>query len=235
MRDSISRMQSERDRMDQRLGALEIAVAEERSARATGRSAPPAPTPPAQVVMLGVPEGALESDDPEDAAARPEIKVVGSAGGARQTRGRKLEIAPAGDPPSALDPDAKKSYDAALALVNAKEYDRALDALSGFLVKWPDHPYAENAHYWRGEVYYAQGETLRASEQFEAVLARFGGGQKAADALLKLGMCHDRLGAPERAREAWARLRRDHPRSEAARKIPELRPGASSKGPKESP
>ena len=128
------------------------------------------------------------------------------------------------DPPapraSALDPEAKKAYEAALAQVQAKQFDRGLEGLNAFLVRWPDHPYAENAMYWRGEAYFAQGNYLRAAEQFEAVLSRFGGGTKGADSLLKLGMCHDRLGASSRAREYWNRLKADFPRSDAAKRIP---------------
>lgn len=137
---------------------------------------------------------------------------------------------------SALDPDAKKAYEAALGQVQAKQFDRGLEGLNAFLVRWPDHPYAENAMYWRGEAYYAQGEYLRAAEQFEAVLARFGSGSKGPDALLKLGMCHDRLGAPQRAQQYWDRLKNDYPRSDAAKRIPAADRGrdSSPKGPKEN-
>jgi tol-pal system protein YbgF len=135
---------------------------------------------------------------------------------------------------SALDPDAKASYEAALALVQGRQYDRGVEGLSAFLARWPDHPYAENAIYWRGEAYFAQGEYLRAGEQFEAVMARFGSGKKAPDALLKLGMCQDRLGASTRAREYWERLKTEYPKSEAAKRIPSGSRDSGAKGPKEN-
>lgn len=240
MREAIARMQVDRDRTDQRLGALEVALAEERSRREAAEARPRPPAPPPRVVQLGG-DGEPEGEDPNDPSARPEIKLVGS-GAPRPVRGKGgrldatiLDDAPDGPRPSALDPQAKRAYDDALALVNSKKYDRALEALAAFLVRWPDHPNAENAMYWRGEVYYAQGEYLRAAEQFDAVLARFGGVNKGPDALLKLGMVHDRLGAPERARGYWNRLRSEYPRSEAARRIPEGAPaGSGPKGPKES-
>jgi tol-pal system protein YbgF len=131
--------------------------------------------------------------------------------------------------PSVLDPDAKRAYDQALSDVNARRYDRAMEGLTAFLARYPDHPYAENATYWRGEVYFARGEYLRAAEQFEAVLSKYNG-NKAPDALLKLGSCHERLGATDRAKEYWDRLRRDHPRSDAAKRVPL----ADAKGPKET-
>jgi tol-pal system protein YbgF len=229
MRDTISRMQAERDRFDQRIGALEVAVADEKPEPA---AASKGPAPPARTVQLGS-EDSRESDDPNDTSnARPEIKVVGAGGpGARSAR------VTTPDSPSSrasvLDPDAKKTYERGLSEVQGKQLDRGLDTLASFLVKWPDHPYASNAMYWRGEAYYAKGDYLKAAEQFEAVLTRFGGGSKGADALLKIGMCHDKLGAPQRAQEYWDRLRTEYPRSDAAKKIPTAARD-DRKGPKES-
>jgi tol-pal system protein YbgF len=121
---------------------------------------------------------------------------------------------------SALDPQARPAYDAALGLVRARQYDAALDALAAFLVKWPDHPYADNAMYWRGECYFAKGDYLHASEQFEGVVSRFPAGPKAPDAWLKLGVSHQKLGDPVKAKECFDRLARSYPRSEAAHHIP---------------
>ncbi len=126
--------------------------------------------------------------------------------------------------PSALDPEAKKSYDAALALVNGKQYAPALDAFAAFMLKCPDHPYVENAMYWRGECYFAQGEYMRATEQLEGVLARFPSGGKTPDALLKLGISQQKLGNPQKAKTYFDKLTREWPRSDAARRIPENHP-----------
>lgn len=204
-------MQADHDRFDQRLGALEVAVADEKSPRAESTNTGTGPAAPAaRVVQLGGPSEA-EPADPNDPGARPDIKVTGVPGAApsRPRAGKsgraRIEESDSGGVrsdgvrSSALDPDAKKAYETALAQVQGKQLDRGLEGLAAFLVRWPDHPYAENAMYWRGEAYFAQGEYLRAAEQFEAVIARFGG-NKAPDALLKIGMCHDRLGASQRAR-----------------------------------
>lgn len=188
-----------------------------------------------------------QPDDPEDPAARPEIKLQGTGGGAYRSPSPKARggrsssgaedrdtLRTDGPRSSALDPDAKRAYDAAIQLVNARQYDRALEELTAFQQKWPDHPYAENATYWRGECLYATGQYLRAAEQFESVVTRYGAGKKGADALLKLGMCHDRLGASDRAREYWDRLRRDFPHSDAVKKIPVSESSRRTAGPKET-
>jgi len=202
---------------------------------------------------------ALDGDDPNDTTPRPSIRVEGGMPGRRGARGveRIDETLPedvpnggaAGPPirtnapaPSALDAEARRSYDAALALVNAKQFDKALDAFAGFLVKWPDHPNADNAMYWRGECYFAKGEFARAAEEFEGTIARFPLGNKVPDAMLKLGICQQKLGNAAKAKTYFDRLQRDFPRSEAARRIPgasgaseEKSPGARRAGPQENP
>jgi tol-pal system protein YbgF len=120
----------------------------------------------------------------------------------------------------ALDEDAKHAYDAALGLVNAKHYPEALEALAGFLVRWPDHPNADNAMYWRGECYFAQGDYASAAKEFDGLVARFPTGNKAPDALLKLGISAQRQGDSALARQQFDRLRHDFPRSDAAKHIP---------------
>ena len=226
MREQVQKMETERDRVDERLNALEIAVADSKS---NARATPHSPTPPARVVQVG---DSAETDgaDPNDKTDRPDIRVTGAAGasGARGRAGKSSS-------PS-LDLDAKPAYEAALALVQQKQYDRGLEALNAFLVRFPDHPYVENAMYWRGEAYFAQGDYAHANEQFEAVLARFGGGKKAPDALLKLGMGQDRLGQPARARETYDRLKNEFSKSDAAKRIPSGSGAgaAAPKGPKEN-
>lgn len=246
MREQVTRMQSDHDKVEQRLGALELAANDEKRPRADLAAAAAVPTstlPPARVVHLGGSSDA-ESADPNAPGERPDIRLTG-AGSSRPRSGKtggrarieETKVQGLGFDASrstALDPEAKNAYEAALAQVQSKQYDRGLEGLSAFLVRWPGHPYAENALYWRGEAYFGKGEYLRAAEQFEGVLARFGGGNKGPDALLKLGLCHERLGASSRAREYWDRLKNEFPRSDAAKRIPARRRESSRKGPKEN-
>jgi len=132
---------------------------------------------------------------------------------------------------SALDPAAKRAYDAALSLANARRFDEALDSFAAFLVRWPDHPYADHAMYWRGECYFARGDYLRASEQFDGVVKRFPAGSKAPDALLKLGMSQEKLGDTVRAKESFDRLAKQYPESDAARHLGGAAPGPVAPAP----
>jgi tol-pal system protein YbgF len=226
MRATIDEVVSDRDRAEADMTAASIA--DTHIASAAERQPAPALAPP-ESVHLDDGEGALEmldSPDTEDPSPRPTLRIFGSSPIDRSGwHDDQVEASGADDGaalarPSALDPEAKPAYEAALALVSARQYDRALDALAAFLVRYPDHPYADNAMYWRGECYFAEGDYLHASEQFEGTVTRFPTGNKAPDALLKLGMSHQKMGDPARAKECFDRLAQTYPRSEAARHIP---------------
>ncbi len=222
LKSEISKLQADRDRIDERLGALEAA-----DQRRDGEAKPPAPgspeaAPRLPVVRVGddhappLPPTDGEAPDIETGTGdpRPVVEVTGSRV-TSDKRGRGARSVS-----SASSPEAKRDYESALSLVRAKHYDKALDALTSFLVRYPDHPYAENAMYWRGECFYAKGEYARAAEQFEGVIARFSYGNKTADALLKLGLCQQRLGSQAQAEKTFAELRDRYPKSEAVRQLP---------------
>jgi tol-pal system protein YbgF len=260
METEVNRIQIDRDRADQPF-LDETAPLAAKAPPVTPSGSNPPPAVGMRAVQLGDEGGegsgpevaaALDGEDPSDTTPRPSIRVEGASGTRRGARvpERVEETLPDEAPnggsvgpsiranapaPSALDEGAHRAYDAALALVNAHQFDKALDAFAGFLVKWPDHPNADNAMYWRGECYYAKGEFLRAAEEFEGTLARFPLGNKVPDALLKLGICQQKLGNPAKAKTYFERLLRDFPRSEAARRIPGAESSTRGAGPQENP
>jgi tol-pal system protein YbgF len=223
----ISKLQADRDRLDQRVEVLETADQQRdptEGRRQGGALSPDArsPEPPRRLPVVRVGDGEPVAEEPADVDVdggdpRPVVQAAGSPAAAKRGRsGSRSDSAL----PSSLSPEAKRAYESALALVRSKQYDKALDALTAFLVRYPDHPYAENATYWRGECFYAKGEYARAAEQFEGVTARFPYGNKAPDALLKLGLCQQRLGSQEQAQKTFGELRDRYPKSDAARQIP---------------
>jgi tol-pal system protein YbgF len=228
---TIDEVQQDRDQAEKDMMASSIA--DTHGASGTPERQPAPALAPPQSIPLGDGPGdgmgdGLDGPDTEDPSPRPTIRIFGSPRvGRNGWREDQVEQSGAGADDgsgqprsSALDPEAKPAYDAALALVSARQYDRALDAFAAFLVKYPDHPYADNAMYWRGECYFAKGDYLHASEQFEGTVTRFPAGNKAPDALLKLGMSHQKLGNPAKAKECFDRLAHAYPQSEAARHIP---------------
>jgi tol-pal system protein YbgF len=228
MRAEIDRIVESRDRADQTVLAPEAAESQAATVSAPVRALQPADQDAVTLLGRTVADPADDYADTEDPSPRPNLRVIGSARPTSRGAWRDDQVEQTGSDDAAgdsshagsLDPAAPRAYDAAMALVNAKHYDRALDALASFLVRWPDHPYADNAMYWRGECYYARGEYLRASEQFEGVLARFPAGDKVPDAWLKLGMSYQKLGDPAKAKECFDRLAQSYPQSDAARRIP---------------
>lgn len=219
MRKDIAKMQTDNDRFNERLSALE---ASKGGAAAQGKAkAAQSDVPKLQVVKL---MPGQEEDDPaaaaqEEPAAEPddaEPTVI-------RAEGNRVQVTQGGKDKAKEGPrsaQATREYDAAYALVKRKQYDKAIEALSSFLVKYPGDPSADNAMYWRGECFYAKGDYARASDEFAGVVARFPTGNKAADALLKVGMCQLKSGNKDKAAETFARLRKDYPSSEATRKIP---------------
>jgi tol-pal system protein YbgF len=146
----------------------------------------------------------------DDSAPRPTVRAGGTAGKGKKAKGEA----------GAKSADAGKEYEEALSLVKKKQYERAVEALTGFLVRHPDHPNADNAMFWMGEAYLGQNDTSRAVEQWEALLARFPDGNKAPDALLKIALTQKKLGEAEKAKAALARLRSRFPTSDAAKRAP---------------
>ena len=267
LREEITRVQTDRDRFEQRVNALELQASDtqQKGKVGAGLATDATPTPKLRVITLS-PDGSEESttsgetasdgakitvgnsgvsgEDPDDGTPRPTIRVRGAAnhgagrGGADEHIEQTLPDDSAGgiggrggsgghaneasvQMSSALNPAAQRAYDDALALVNTRQFGPALDAFAAFLVKYPDHPNADNATYWRGECYFAQQDYMRAAEQFEGVLARFPLGNKVPDALLKAGMTQQKLGNAAKARTYFDKLLQQYPRSEAARRIPE--------------
>jgi tol-pal system protein YbgF len=234
LREDLVKVQAERDRYEQRVNQLELAAQGrgDGSGGPVGAGTPPVATPNLKVVHLApggadspdsTAAGAADEPDGDDGTPRPTIRIVGNGADPRGKHQTGLTVTDDQQQqrPSAADPDAKRAYDHALQLLGQRKFNEALEAFAAFLVKWPDHPYADNATYWRGEAYFAQSDFAHAAEQFEGVVVRFPQGNKVPDALLKLGICQQKLNNPEKAKSYFDKLVREFPKSEAARRIPQ--------------
>ncbi len=108
----------------------------------------------------------------------------------------------------------EQEYNAALATFRSREHGQAVLDFIDFIAKYPKHALAGNAQYWIGEAYWAQRDYRQALVEFEKV-SEYGPG-KAPDSLVKIGLCHARLRDASRAEQAWQRVIREYPKSEAA-------------------
>lgn len=119
---------------------------------------------------------------------------------------------------SVRDPRSTAAYDAALAEARGGQCARAVESIASCLVRWPDHPHAASAMYWRGECLLSTGDTRRAIEQFEGALARSSSAHLSSGTLFKLAQSYRRLGDAARARVFADRLQREFPTSDAAQR-----------------
>jgi tol-pal system protein YbgF len=118
-------------------------------------------------------------------------------------------------------------YKAAYAALGSRQHAVAIAGFKSFLELWPDHDYADNSQYWLGEAFYDRGDWKSALAEFRKVVEKYGRGNKAPDALLKVGFCLGRLGEAPAARDVLAQVLEIHPASDAARlaakKLQEMR------------
>jgi tol-pal system protein YbgF len=117
----------------------------------------------------------------------------------------------------AQTPGTPDPYVSAIDLVRRRDFAAALAALTVFLREYPGDERIGRALFWRGEVLFAQKQYAEALSAFQTSLSREPRGEKAPDSLLKIGLCHKQLGAPDRARAAIDQLKTQFPQSNAAR------------------
>ena len=107
-------------------------------------------------------------------------------------------------------------YDAAMTVYKTGAFADAEAAFSAFATSYPRHDYADNALYWKGEAAYDQKHFADALAAFTEVVERYGGGNKAPDALLKIGLCYRQLGDNENARDVLTQLISAYPGERAS-------------------
>ena len=85
-------------------------------------------------------------------------------------------------------------YHEAFQLIRTRKFDEAIVALNDYIRRFPAGTYADNAQYWLGEVYLAQGKLEQSKGAFETVLKDYPKSGKSPDAMYKLGRVFDQLG-----------------------------------------
>lgn len=108
-------------------------------------------------------------------------------------------------------PDAGADYDAAVELFRARQYEQAEMGLRQFLQSHPRDARVPGATYWLGESYLARGRTREAAEQFLKVSTDYARSAQAPEAMLKLSVSLNALGAKEQACATLAELERKFP------------------------
>ncbi len=129
--------------------------------------------------------------------------------------------APAAQAPAASsepgDPAKEKLYyDAAFDLIKAKDFDKASQAFTAFLRKYPNSQYAGNAQYWLGEVNLAKGDLQGAGQAFAKVSQLYPKHAKVPDSLYKLADVERRLGHTDKVKGILQQVVTQYPGTSAA-------------------
>jgi tol-pal system protein YbgF len=172
-----------------------------------GQGATVAPATNVEATPTGTPE--------RDGAAARAAPAQSSGTAAVATSSPSSGSAPASGSDALLA--EQNAYRDAFALVREGRYSKAAIAFRKFLESYGGGRYADNAHYWLGEVYYADRKYDQALESFQALIARFPDSPKRLGAQLKIGFAQHELGKTEAAVTVLKKLAAENPQSAEAR------------------
>ena len=148
--------------------------------------------------------------DNSSAGGAPSAAAGGAAAGAAASQAPAASSEP-GDPAK-----EKLYYDAAFDLIKAKDFDKASQAFSAFLRKYPNSQYAGNAQYWLGEVNLAKGDLQGAGQAFAKVSQLYPKHAKVPDSLYKLADVERRLGHTDKVKGILQQVVAQYPGTSAA-------------------
>jgi tol-pal system protein YbgF len=225
---AVRTISGEFQRFHQRVDAVDSAMGETRARVEVLTKATPAPARPTPAPPPSPPTSSAIA-----AVERPRVPAVPSPAAPPGQAAAPVPLVPQAVPPESVPPGAvpppqptppapaaasagnpEQEYNAALVTFRSGEHGQAVLDFIDFIAKHPKHSLAGNAQYWIGEAYWTQRDYQQALVEFEKV-SEYGPG-KAPDALVKIGLCHARLRDASRAEQAWQRVIREYPKSEAA-------------------
>ena len=121
-------------------------------------------------------------------------------------------------------------FQAAYRFYTNKQYEAALTEFSTFLSDNPNHAYADNSIFWRGECYLAMNNFLKAIGEFERLARRYPSSEKIPSGLYRIGFAYDQLRDQTKALEYYFEVVEKFPESDAARRASRRVSQIESKG-----
>ena len=114
------------------------------------------------------------------------------------------------------DPEEKRQYEEAIALLRAGDFAGAANAFAAFSRRWPPSGYTDAVRFWHGNALYGKREYKEAIAVFRTLLAASPDHPRAPEAMLAVANCQIEMKDTRAARATLADLVRVYPRSEAA-------------------
>ena len=114
------------------------------------------------------------------------------------------------------DPDEKRQYDDAMAVLRQGDFDKAAAGLAAFQRRYPGSGYKESVMFWLGNAYYGRREYKEAIASFRALVNAAPDHPRAPEALLAIANCEVELKDTKAARKVIGELVKTYPKSEAA-------------------
>jgi len=99
---------------------------------------------------------------------------------------------------AAGEPEEKARYDYAVSLYMRGAFDAAVTEFTNFIKDYPKGEYTDDAYYWLGKYYMAEGRAEEALDQFGIVIALFKGSDRAPAAQFEVAAYHYDPKNPER-------------------------------------
>jgi len=115
-----------------------------------------------------------------------------------------------------VDPEEKRQYDDAMALLRKSDFTGAANALSAFRQRYPGSGYGESVLFWLGNAQYGNRQYKEAITAFRALVTAAPDNPHAPEALLAIANCQAELKDTKSARRTIAELLKTYPKSEAA-------------------
>lgn len=115
-----------------------------------------------------------------------------------------------------VEPEEKRAYEEAFAVIRTGDFDRAVALLSNFQRRYPGSPYADAARFWLGNSQYGRRDYKQAIEVFRSFVSNAPEHPRAPEAMLAMANSQAEMKDPRGARKTIEDLMKAYPQSEAA-------------------
>ena len=115
-----------------------------------------------------------------------------------------------------VEPDEKRAYDDAIAIIRTGDFDKAALALANFQRRYVGSSYADSVRFWQGNALYGKRDYKDAIAAFRAFMAGAPDHPRAPEAMLALANSQAEMKDARGARRTIDELMKTYPQSEAA-------------------